>query len=404
MRNQFFNISTITPNFLNSCRFETDQLADQVIAKIIEQRDLNHLNEIFLTLVKNDSFNDSTFSSFPASINKLLQNYFQVSSELPQWYNAEKVQVGEQVFSEFGPEIFMLLNVSSLPMCYTCAKGAQVLYDTGRLLSHKNDIDPLARRLMETGQMIFNVLSSGGLSPGGRGIITVQKVRLIHAAIRYYLKHGAERNGFTWDVEELGEPINQEDLAGTLMSFGPVILNGLKKLGIELSDDQIEGYMHCWRVVGHLMGIKEALLPESYDESFQLANKILAHQSASSQAGIALTDSCIKFIQSVVKEDYLDDLPAYLMNYFLEDFSKASGHDLASYINVKSSHKLKDLLVLKFMRFFSHEAGALEHHSLVQKISKTFNKKLLRGIISHYNDDKSVRFSIPPSLTKDWNL
>lgn len=404
MKNQLFDLSTINTPFLDNCRLETDQLADQVITEVIQHGNTNHLNEIFLVLVKNDSFNTATFNTFPAEVSRLLNNYFIVSSELPTWYSPEKVLMGEKVFSEFGPEIFMLLNVSALPICYTCANGAQVLYDTGRLMSHNSDIDPLARRLMETGQMIFNVLAEGGLAPKGSGIVTIQKVRLIHAAIRYYLKNNAQQNGFAWETKKFGEPINQEDLAGTLMSFGPVILNGLKRLEIELNEEQIDAYIHCWKVVGHLMGIKEALLPDSYQESFQLASKILAHQSAASEAGVALTNSCIEFIQSAIKGKYLDELPAYMMQYFLQDFSEASGHDLASYINVNSPQERKDSVALKLMRFISHEAGTLEHHLFVRKISKIFNRVLLQGIIYHYNDGKSVRFSIPPSLTKDWNL
>lgn len=404
MKHQLFDLSTINTPFLNSCRLETDPMADQVIAAVIQHGNTVHLNEIFQVLVKNDSFNAATFKTFPFEVSNVLNNYFTVSAKLPEWYSSEKVLAGEKVFSEFGPEIFMLLNVSSLPMCYTCAKGAQVLYDTGRLMSHNKEIDPLARRLMETGQMIFNVLSEGGLAPEGNGIVTIQKVRLIHASIRYYLKNRAQQNGFNWGSADLGEPINQEDLAGTLMSFGPVILNGLEKLDIKLNQEQIDGYIHCWKVVGHLMGIKEALLPDTYQESFQLATKILTHQSAPSEAGAALTNSCIEFIQGAIKGNYLDELPAYLIQYFLEDFSKSSGHDLASYINIKSSQKVKDLMVLKFMRFITHEADLLEHHIFVQKISKIFNKILLKGIIHHYNKGESVRFSIPPSLTKDWNL
>ena len=53
------------------------------------------------------------------------------SGQLPTWFDDEKVKQGEKLFSLYGPEIFMLLNVSSLPLCYTCAKGAQVLFDTG---------------------------------------------------------------------------------------------------------------------------------------------------------------------------------------------------------------------------------------------------------------------------------
>ena len=207
-----------------------------------------------MLLFRNQSFEKGMFDSLGSEISQILDEYIESTSQLPAWADSEKIKRGVKLFSLYGPEVFMLLNVSSLPMCYTCAKGAQVLFETGRLLSHGGNIDPLARRLMETAQMVINVLSEGGLAPSGSGIITLQKVRLIHASIRHFLKAGQYHNT-KWDSDKYGEPINQEDLAGTLMSFGPVIIAGLKRLNIELSDTQIEDYMHCWKVVGHLMGL-----------------------------------------------------------------------------------------------------------------------------------------------------
>jgi len=399
-----FNQTQITSSFLQSCRSETDELADDVIKKIIETGKAKQLNAVFSTLVSNHTFNKDTFNEFDETLKSTLDNYFIESAKLPNWYNADKIKVGEKVFAEYGPEIFMLLNVSSLPMCYTCAKGAQVLYDTGRLMTHHKDIDPLARRLMETGQMIFNVMSPDGLAANGTGLVTIQKVRLIHASIRYYLKYQASKNGFVWDANNLGEPINQEDLAGTLMSFAPVILKGLERLDIHLSTEQIDGYMHCWQVVGHLMGIKEALIPDTYDNAFALASKILMHQADTSEAGKALTESCITFINQTVPGNIFKGIPEYMIQYFLEDFEQASGKPLAQYIGLENAVNRKDELALKLTKFFTRDIGKLEHHKFIQEISGLFNKVLLKSIIHHFNDNKSVHFYIPPSLTQNWNL
>jgi hypothetical protein len=387
-----FNQAKITIPFLESCRHVTDDLADAVIKEVIDSGNAEHLNAIFLTLVSNHAFNEQTFKQFEGELKLTLDKYFIDSAQLPGWYNTDKIKVGEQVFAEFGPEIFMLLNVSSLPMCYTCAKGAQVLFDTGRLMTHHKDMDPLARRLMETGQMIFNVMSPGGLSADGTGLVTIQKVRLIHASIRYYLKYQASKNGFQWDAHDLGEPINQEDLAGTLMSFAPVILKGLERLDINLSENQIEGYLHCWQVVGHLMGIKEALIPDTYENAFDLANKILKHQADTSESGIALTKSCINFINHTMPGNIFRSVPEYMIQYFLQDFEQGSGKPLAQYIGLKDGDNKKDDVALRLTKFFTKDISKLEHHKFIQEIRH------------HFNENKSVHFYIPPSLIQNWNL
>ncbi|WP_370087461.1 oxygenase MpaB family protein [Ekhidna sp.] len=394
-----FDISAIDADLLASFRNITDPLADQTIEKIIESGKKEHVNQMMMMLFRNESFEKGMFSTLGDDVSKVLDAYIETTQKLPDWAEPQKIKDGERLFSLYGPEIFMLLNVSSLPLCYTCANGAQVLYDTGRLLVHNNNIDPLARRLMETAQMVVNVLAEGGLSPQGKGLVTVQKVRLIHASIRYYLKQKRQ-----FDTKKFGEPINQEDLAGTLMSFGPVILSGLRKLNVKLSDAEENNYMHCWRVVGYLMGIDERLLPDNYRDGFELATRILKNQSSESEAGKALTDSCIQFINYLIPGNAFSEVPAYFMDYFLQDFAASSGKNLSQFIGISGRQDRKERIILGLAKLIVGGLSHLEEHHFVQKISARFNKKLLEGVIHHFNDGKSVQFFIPPSLKKDWGL
>jgi hypothetical protein len=398
-----FNLQKITRDSLQQFRHETDPLADKVITGIIDSGLEKQINQILMTLVRNDSFSKGMFSSFGPGISDLLDNYIETSGRLPSWADTKLINKGERMFELYGPNVFMLLNVSALPMCYCCGNGAQVLYDTGRLLTHNGNVDPLARRLMETAQMVVNVLSPGGLSLNGRGIITVQKVRLIHASIRHFLKVG--QAGSTWDTAKLGEPINQEDLAGTLMSFGPVILAGLKRLGFKLTNDDTNAWMHCWNVTGHLLGIHESLLPDTYEQGFQLATQILIDQAQHSDAGNALTDSCVRFMNNMIPGNAFDKVPGYLMWYFLQDFTQSCGKDLAGCIGVSGQEDLKDKLVLELTHFVSKTLSKVEtHDGFVCKIIESFNKLLLQGLIYHYNGGKGVQFFIPPSLQASWGM
>jgi hypothetical protein len=395
-----FNPLAITSEVLQQFRRVTDPLADKVVAAIIESGQEKQINEMFMTLVRNDSFHKGMFSSLGPALSELMDNYIESSGKLPSWADEKLISRGERMFEIYGPNIFMLLNVSSLPMCYCCGNGAQVLYDTGRLMSRNGNVDPLSRRLMETAQMIVNVHSPGGLSARGRGVITIQKVRLIHASIRYFLKQGGR-----WDADSLGEPINQEDLAGTLMSFGPVILAGLKKLGARLSDEDTLAWMHCWNITGHLLGIDDALLPDTYEQGRRLASDILAHQARPSDAGKALTDSCMRFMSHIMPGNAFDHVPAYLTWYFLQEFTPSSGKDLAACIGVSDNADLKDKLVVDLANVVSKGLSRADNHDrLVCRIVESCNKLLLQGMIYHLNGSKGVQFLIPPSLQANWEI
>ena len=398
-----FSKSNLTIDFLESKRAIADPLADNTISAIIDEGYEERINEIFITLHRNSSFSKNLLSNFPERIQQIVANYFEESGRMPEWADKTLIEQGQQVFSEYGPEVFMLLNLKSLPMCYSCANGAEVLYDTGRLVEHNGQIDPLIRRLMETAQMVVNALQPGGLAPEGEGIITVQKVRLIHASIRHFLK-SPKFNANGWDINRLGEPINQEDLAGTLMSFSPIILSGLKQLNIALSEQQIAAYTHCWKVIGHLIGLNSDLLADSFEDNWELASAILKHQAAESKQGKALTDSCLAFIKHMIPGNLFDEVPEYLIWFFFQDIQKAVNKPLTEMIGIRDHSSLKDHLILKFSQIVSAHIAKAEHHILVQKMTGEFNKLMLQGYIRHYNDGKRVRFVIPPSLTENWGI
>ena len=85
------------------------------------------------------------------------------------------------MFLRYGLTSFGILACASLPECYVLRDVAAVLGTTQRLDAHAR------RRIFETAMMVLAVMAEGGLAPGGGGIRVVQKVRLMHAAVRYLI-------------------------------------------------------------------------------------------------------------------------------------------------------------------------------------------------------------------------
>jgi hypothetical protein len=121
-------------------------------------------------------------------------------------------------------------------------------------------------------------------------VAQVLKVRLIHATIRHLivrgnpgeaLEHGAavpallpEGDGLYhtlfargWDVNANGLPCNQQELAYTLLTFHYVFLRSLRRLGLSLTKEEEDAYLHAWNVVGHLLGIEPGLLVETMNDA-----------------------------------------------------------------------------------------------------------------------------------------
>ena len=154
------------------------------------------------------------------------KDFLAATNVLPAWTDWNKVKLANDLFLDHGPKFLVFLYYRSLPILYSCANGAKVLVQTGRL-SHQNDGHKIfARCIAETGQFMLEVMKPDSLKQGGTGIQAIQKIRLIHAAIRTFTPEEK------WDATVLGVPINQEDLAITLMTFSVVMIDALERFGI----------------------------------------------------------------------------------------------------------------------------------------------------------------------------
>ena len=372
---------------LEAFRNHADPLGDDVIEKIMQTGEGRSISELFNQLIRN---NDYDKIELPAEV----QAYFESTSVLPAWVDSGKIKIGQSVFAEFGPEICLLLMCKSLPEAYACKKGALVMYQTGRMQeSDDGSLKRFTRRLMETSQFVVNVCTPGGFGPDGAGLITAQKVRLIHATIRYFIKEGGH-----WDAAENGLPINQEDLAGTLQSFSALIIEGLAQLGITLTKSQQDGYYHCWRVAGHVVGLADELNPATYEEGLALGYAILDQQKAPSEAGTVLTKAVHDFMAGMMPGNILDETPAILMRYFL-------GDKTADILEIEEENGLFAQVLPKVLKtVFKAEEHLEKKNGLYKEIASRVSLAMLQGMLNYFNDYKGVHFYIPPSLTDNWKL
>lgn len=367
-------------------RKKGDPLADDVIKKIIQSENGYQVAELFNTLTQNV---DVPVKDLPPEVIE----YFEKTKELPDYFDPKLIKIAQEVFSIHGPAISMILLCKSLPQCYACGKGAKVLYHTGRLVEHDDNFELLTRRLMETSQFVINVLAPNSFADDGKAIINTQKVRLIHAAIRYFINQSGR-----WDEDHYGVAINQEDMAGTLMSFSALILEGLDQIGIELTTEEKNGYFHLWRVVGHIQGVDTDLIPETPEEGIKLGYAIFDQQLLSTKEGTSLTSSAIKFMQSIVPGQLFDKLPEEMVYFFL-------GPKVAESVGlVKPAGCLQQVLPDALHKFFNLLDKTEEDLPGLQKVTKKFNRIFLQGMLNYFNKGKQSHFYIPPSLQKDWKL
>jgi hypothetical protein len=308
MQNVLGTTTTLDLPFLESLRLEVDPPADRVATLMHDGGAV----AVFADLVRDHSVweADGTPSR---RLPELVRQYLKGSASLPAWARPETLRHAEDFFLLYGVSSSTLLACASLPECYTMKYGTEVLCFTKFL-----QLDP-ARRIRETAQMIMAVMCPGGLvtredAPSGIGVHSTQKVRLMHAVIRHMFGEaggGPAHPGIPSANPAFGRPINQEDLAFTLMTFSYVAVRGYRSLGVPMTLAQQNAYIHCWNVVGYLMGIREDLLPADMANAALLYEAIRAHQAGPSEAGKALTASLMGLLTQLMPP-FLKHVPTTL--------------------------------------------------------------------------------------------
>jgi hypothetical protein len=273
-----------------------DPLADDTIEDIFKSGQIQEVNRLLTNLITDDGI--------PPGMPPSVVSYLSSSSRLPNWADQGKLQIGRDLFDRYGLICLVILGCGSLPECFVLRRVATVLAQSGQL------IDGAYRRILETALMVITVMDQGALDIGGQGVAVIQKIRLMHGAMRRLISHPTAAAPAAsssprsmadvfqaWDGWQPadGKPLSQLYQAAVLLTFSHVMLRGWRQLGIRLSRDEEEAYLHYWNVVGFLLGVDARLLADNVDQARDLFDLIKARDAKQTDEGARLTRAAIQF-------------------------------------------------------------------------------------------------------------
>jgi len=386
-----------TDALLNRMRNTGDELADKTVQAVFDRDGVDAVNAIMHTLVRNDQ-------PVPEALPPEIQAYLADSRPLPEWADMGKIKAGQQLYETWGVLITLCLFCASLPASYAAADGVKVLYLTAQLDTNTR------RRVMETGQFLIDVLAVGGLDDEhGKGRRTIQRVRLMHAAVRHLIKARSERGdppvggaGPPLWHKEWGTPINQEDLAGTRLAFSYIVANSLPRLGVRLPAKDVDAYLHLWDVIGHLMGVDDELRVRGIGDAKALVDAIRRRQFRASPEGQDMTKALLDLMDEMTPFHVFQDTIPPLIRHLI-------GDDVADMLNIPES-KLPEIGQLTRLSkwFYVHIFGRSERDSpryeLASRIARPFGYDLVHGLFRLARGGVRAPFDMPDHLKRSWEL
>ncbi|MFD2524077.1 oxygenase MpaB family protein [Emticicia soli] len=321
----------LTDKQLTYYRTIGDLSADTLIEQLVAQEGISFLRSLMPFLA---DFKKLDFSGQP----QLLQGFLRQNSTYPDLFNKKELIRATDFYRQNQQTIGLILGLYALPYCYLGADGARVLYLSERIRKDTYN------RLIETGSFLKAVMNYDNWT-SQRIFAICTKVRLMHAAIRYFTLHSQQ-----WDMA-WGYPINQEDMLGTNLAFSLVVLKGMRKLGYSIDNAYQRAYLHTWNAIGFLLGVDKAILLANEQDAIGVERLIAARQFRQSAESQALTDSLMKAIRNISPNELTANLLQAQSRFLL-------GEKYAEMLGVKETNipanllKVYNLTSVVLARFF----------------------------------------------------
>ncbi len=194
-----------------------------------------------------------------------LRELFATLEATPEWVDRAQLECAATAMRAGGADGLYVARDVALLGGYQFAGFNQTLLRTGALEKGSN------ARFAETAEWAMDVISPGGLALHGAGYASTIRVRFIHSIVR---RHVTEMDD--WDCDRWGLPINQTDMAATLV--GALVAPSLGGLGLGIVNrpGEYAAIAHLTKYVGWLMGVQDDLLPENFRDCI----RVLMHTSA----------------------------------------------------------------------------------------------------------------------------
>ncbi|MFF5447839.1 oxygenase MpaB family protein [Streptomyces sp. NPDC012888] len=285
---------------LDRLRGQGDPLADGTVAKLFARKEVANFN----TLMR---FFSTAGHQLPEKLPAAAAEYFEATAMPPEWVDWDVMEQARLFFMDNAAHINTGLSFAAMPATYAIPR-------VSRLLASTHSMDYPSRRMANTGQFVTYLMQTNAFEEGSKFIPAVQKVRLLHAAVRHHLREGGH-----WDVAADGMPLSQEDMIGGQICFSLLVLDAMHRLGVHMSEEGAEAYFYAWRVVGAMLGCDMEQVPRDLAEARAFADLYLLRNLGPSADGVRLNAQLMRLYEDVVPGTFFDPVVPATIRFLVGD-------------------------------------------------------------------------------------
>jgi hypothetical protein len=366
--------ATGSPAF-EELKFHGDPLADAVIADLVSSGKTGVVNEVLAHFRDNDQ-------PIPEDLPESVRRYLVATDVPPEWADLDRVADAYEFFVDDGVHVASVLSFGAMVNCYAQPRPSRVLSLTHRL-------NQPHRRLSETSQFVLNMMGPAPFGSGGGFVPTIQKTRLIHAAVRYFITRSGE-----WDAAADGVPLCQQDMLGALLIFSVQVIDGMRRIGISVTEREAEDYYYVWRVTGAMLGIPADAMPQTLAGARELNEEVVEATYGPSAEGIELTRNLLRLYEDMIPGKAFDGVAAAVVRQVVTP-------EVADWLEVPRSRGWSRVVGAgtRLMRLLERSEDRSRTATAVLDKAGTL---LLGGSVRTLTNGQSTTLNIPAGLREKW--
>ncbi|TJZ63428.1 DUF2236 domain-containing protein [Sphingobacterium olei] len=288
--------------------YQWDRPGDQVVIDLFEQVGFSIGNACLFDYIDQNPLTDNQKTVF--------DNFFRHIDTNPDWLDRKKLQVGAELSRRPGLTSLIVLRDYCLMGGYESAAINKPLIYTGALKKGA------AKRLTETVEFWVQIVKESALETPNMGFKHVLSTRMVHSFARVNILAKTD-----WDSGKWGVPLNSWDMLATNLGFSLVFLVGLRRMGIQPSEEEIAGLFHLWKYVGYLLGIPLEIIPENENEAIEALFYWTMTQREGDEDTVALATALkdepihAHYPKQLLMRQMMREVHLYYNRYLLGDYS-----------------------------------------------------------------------------------
>ncbi|GAB7039240.1 MULTISPECIES: oxygenase MpaB family protein [Catenuloplanes] len=284
-----------------------DDATDPLVASLLTRGEIPAVNAAMESWVRNG---DPLPAAFPPDLTAYLQQH----NRLPAWADPAILRRAARFNERMGLYLFLLYGLGSGIMSTVIPREARNVYWS----EGGADMQARAAKTFTYG---YDLSATDAFTPSGHFVVTSNKTRLTHAAVRHLLPQSAPWRAVTDDQDFI--PISNGDILITFHSLGTFVHGKLKSWGIRMSAAEEAAYLHQWQVALHLLGVRDDFIPATWAAAHQQSQYALTPLLAPTPEGVDLAEILLGLTAQIdlgVTRGFLNEFVRYVLSDRIGDW------------------------------------------------------------------------------------